>query len=609
MILDNFIAVSKKWFAFFRKFRPSLLDLAKIAQNRHQWDIAISLLEKAIVRYPKNINAHIQYGTVLTQMGRYSEAEAIFREAAARWPNSKKPLVKLAHLAYAQRDYEQSCTRYRDVFERFPDDLALRSAYIRSLLNVLKFDEAHKLYNETAKYAQDPMFLSILSDIHAAEYNFPAALKVIQSIFEAAPENVNVLNKKIKLLIQSALNTIRSEHLKQAIEILEELEQKQPRDFKRSLQLAKAYISAHKDKEAIPIIHNIPNSFDNHKEVMQLRAWQYHQYGDDAKSKKIWAALQERHYIRELHSPIVNLKRMDNRTMKTKPDEILLFSAVRNELMRIRWFLDYYRKIGVNHFFIIDNDSDDGTYEFLLKQKDVFTFWTNDDFSKAGQGIRWINELVEQFGRDKWCLYVDADEALVYPGMEKTGLHHLTAYMKRKGHEALSAFMLDMYHSDMQLKTNDHCDSNFTSEYPYFYNRYHTYGITNCPYKQIVGGIRYQLFKFSDNQTKTPIIRGGEKIKFLTSSHQITPAIVSDVTAVLQHYKLAGDFHTYCQKAISMNGWSSGCKRRHFYYSKKLSDLGHDDFPINEFTERFESTKQLLDLGIINCPNDFLVPK
>ena len=607
MIPDNFIAFSKKWFAFYRKFRPSLIDRARIAQHRHQWDIAISLLKKAIVRYPKNINAYIQYGTVLMEMGCYAEAEAIFRESAARWTESKKPLVKLAHLAYVQRDYEQSCTRYRNVLERFPDDLALRSAYIRSLLNVLEFDEAYKLYDETAKYAQDPMFLSILSDIHAAEYNFPAALEVIQSIFEAAPENANVLNKKIKLLIQSALNTIRSEYLKQAIDILEELEKKQPWDFKRSLQLAKAYISSHRDREAIQVIHNIPNSFDSHKEVMQLRAWQYHQDGDDAKSKQIWTALQKQHYIRALHSPIVNLKRMDNRTMETKPDEILLFSTVRNELRRMRWFLDYYRRIGVDHFFIIDNDSDDGTCEFLLEQKDVFTFWTNDDFSKAAQGMRWINELVEQFGQEKWCLYVDADEALVYPGMGKNSLHHLTAYMKRKGHEALFAFMLDMYHTDMPHQTNDSCDSNFTSKYPYFYNRYHTYGIANCPYKQVVGGIRHQLFEFSDNQTKTPIIRGGKKIKFLTSSHQITPAIVSDVTAVLQHFKLAGDFHTYCKKSVSMNSWSSGCKRRHFYYVKKLSDLEHYDYSTNEFTKQFESSKQLLELGIINCPNDFLV--
>jgi len=58
------------------------------------------------------------------------------------------------------------------------------------------------------------------------------------------------------------------------------------------------------------------------------------------------------------------------------------------------WFLSYYRKIGVDKFFIIDNDSDDGTADYLSNQKDVHLFWTDVEFNKAGQGMKWINDLI-----------------------------------------------------------------------------------------------------------------------------------------------------------------------------------------------------------------------
>jgi hypothetical protein len=35
-----------------------------------------------------------------------------------------------------------------------------------------------------------------------------------------------------------------------------------------------------------------------------------------------------------------------------------------------------------------------------------------------GLGMRWVNELIDRHGRRNRCLFVDADEALVFPGYE-----------------------------------------------------------------------------------------------------------------------------------------------------------------------------------------------
>jgi len=60
------------------------------------------------------------------------------------------------------------------------------------------------------------------------------------------------------------------------------------------------------------------------------------------------------------------LKRVADRTSRIKPDDLLLFCTQRNEKVRLPYFLNYYRDMGVGHFFFVDNDSTDGSDEFLV---------------------------------------------------------------------------------------------------------------------------------------------------------------------------------------------------------------------------------------------------
>jgi hypothetical protein len=51
------------------------------------------------------------------------------------------------------------------------------------------------------------------------------------------------------------------------------------------------------------------------------------------------------------------LARVANRTDRIRKDDILMFSTLRNERVRLPYFLQYYREMGVNHFFFVDKDS------------------------------------------------------------------------------------------------------------------------------------------------------------------------------------------------------------------------------------------------------------
>lgn len=66
-----------------------------------------------------------------------------------------------------------------------------------------------------------------------------------------------------------------------------------------------------------------------------------------------------------------------NRTGEIKPRDILLFCTLRNERIRLPWFLKYYRDLGVQHFLFVDNGSADGSAEYLADQPDV-SLWHTD---------------------------------------------------------------------------------------------------------------------------------------------------------------------------------------------------------------------------------------
>ena len=134
-----------------------------------------------------------------------------------------------------------------------------------------------------------------------------------------------------------------------------------------------------------------------------------------------------------------------NRTQKITPHAIILLSTVRNERIRLPYFMRYYRDLGVDHFLFVDNDSDDGTREYLAEQPDV-SIWTTDASYKASHfGVDWLTHLQRRYCHGHWCLTVDVDEFLVYPFCETRPLRALTDWLDASAVRSFSAMLLDMY--------------------------------------------------------------------------------------------------------------------------------------------------------------------
>lgn len=134
-----------------------------------------------------------------------------------------------------------------------------------------------------------------------------------------------------------------------------------------------------------------------------------------------------------------------NRTGEIKPRDILLFCTLRNERIRLPWFLKYYRDLGVQHFLFVDNGSADGSAEYLADQPDVSLWHTDASYARAGFGMDWMNHLLHRYGRNHWAVVVDVDEFLVYPFCDTRPLRALTDWMSDSGLRALGTLLLDLY--------------------------------------------------------------------------------------------------------------------------------------------------------------------
>jgi hypothetical protein len=218
-----------------------------------------------------------------------------------------------------------------------------------------------------------------------------------------------------------------------------------------------------------------------------------------------------------------------DRTAGLRPEPILLFLTVRNERVRLPYFLEYYRKLGVDHFVVIDNGSDDGSREYLAAQPDLSLWSTGAGYRQARYGMDWLMHLLRRHGAGNWCLTVDVDEFLVYPFCETRPLRALTDWLDNAGVRAFGAMMLDMYPKGAMHEQPYREGQNPFEIAQYFDSGNYTIR-RNWPYQNlwIQGGPRARLF-FADQpkkapaMNKIPLVKWDTSYAYVSSTHMLLP--------------------------------------------------------------------------------------
>jgi len=194
-------------------------------------------------------------------------------------------------------------------------------------------------------------------------------------------------------------------------------------------------------------------------------------------------------------------------------DGVVAVILAYNEALRFPYFLDHYRSLGVGHFIVVDNNSDDGTAELLASQPDISIIRTEKPY-KDYKSV-WRQLICDRYLQDCWVIFPDVDELFVYPGWPDLSLGGLTGYLDAGGYRALFTPMVDMYPQGPLKDQSYRPGDSFIEASPWFdgvgyrYNplkgshgkRYKT------PARHVFGGTRERLFHQEAKRPKTMLDR------------------------------------------------------------------------------------------------------
>ncbi|TXB68270.1 glycosyltransferase family 2 protein [Paracoccus aurantiacus] len=302
------------------------------------------------------------------------------------------------------------------------------------------------------------------------------------------------------------------------------------------------------------------------------------------------------------------------RTKKIARDDILCFVTQRNERIRLPYFLDYYRNLGVNHFLIVDNDSDDGSAGYLRKQRDVSLWHAKGSYKAARFGMDWINWLLFRYGTGHWCLTVDPDELLVYPHCDTRPLQALVQWMDASKLKAFPAMLLDMYPKgrigDQPYREGQNPLDIASCFDPANY-MIHKNGLYGNLWIQ--GGPRARSFfgrtpDLAPALNKVPLVRWQRPYVYVSSTHMALPRSLNQVYDEDGGERISGALlHTKFLSTFIAKSTEEMERGEHYANSQEYraynAGLQNDMILYHPESREIEDWRQLQDLGLISQGN------
>lgn len=290
----------------------------------------------------------------------------------------------------------------------------------------------------------------------------------------------------------------------------------------------------------------------------------------------------------------------------------VVVAVVRNEMLRLPFLVSYYREQGFDTFIFIDNDSSDGTREFLLAQPNTMVLAANEEYSKSGFGLAWVNAVLHQFCVGRWVLVVDADELLVWPHSEHETIADLTRRLDASGSEVLFTILLDMY-SDRAFGEIGYVPGTPFIEYSRFFEGpYQLTGAKSFPYRQLYGGVRARAFGmleqdgvFPPTVSKVPLVKWRAGQHFVLSTHGLhVPMALAPMRGALLHFKMFDDLIGKCRIEVE--------RGQHFQGGQEYRWLGTviDRLPARTFyrpdlSRPYVDSAGLLAVGLLDVQKPF----
>ena len=308
------------------------------------------------------------------------------------------------------------------------------------------------------------------------------------------------------------------------------------------------------------------------------------------------------------------LKPVSDRTDRIRPSDLFVFCTQRNEAIRLPYFLKYYRDMGVNHFFFVDNGSTDGSLDYLSRQEDVSVWSTQGSYKRSRFGMDWINHLLRKHAHGHWALTLDPDEFFLYPFCDTRPLRALTDWLDASSIKSFSAMLLDMYPKgriDAQPYERGQNPLEIASWFDagnYTISRNKRFGNL-----WIQGGPRARVF-FPDRPerapalNKIPLVKWDRRYTYVSSTHMLLPRGLNAVydewggekaSGLLLHTKFLDTFGAKAEEELARREHYAG-STEYLAYADKIRD--NPDLWC-KWSEKYINWRQLEILGLMSKGN------
>ena len=301
-------------------------------------------------------------------------------------------------------------------------------------------------------------------------------------------------------------------------------------------------------------------------------------------------------------------------TARIRPRDILLVCTMRNEHVRLPYFMSYYRDLGVGHFLFVDNDSTDGTLEYLSGQPDVSVWTTKASYKKATYGVDWVNWINRKYAHGHWTLVVDPDEFFIYPFCDTRPIPALTDWLDNSSIRSFSAMLVDVYPKG-PLNAQPYSAGQDPMEIASWFDSGNYTISKNKKYGNlwIQGGPRARVF-FADNPKKAPalnkipLVKWNKRYTYVSSTHMLLPRGLNQVydewggekaSGALLHAKFLNTFPAKAQEELERGQHYSGSVE----YKAYAETMQENPDLWCKWSEKYINWRQLEILGLMSKGN------
>jgi len=496
--------------------------------RRHRWREALDAWSDIHNRFPLSLEAALHIGQCLVELGEIAQARSIYADLIEKFSHKAGPWKGLLRIGMYERDWVLC-----DI--AFTKCLTLGDAGVGVLKQCLDYKIERRAFADAEELVArqfadvDPLEAVVAQiKIEMAKPNLPRALELIAEGEQRFPDRGRRFRNKRSDCVASM------GRFEDALKILADNFDGLKAGAPAARRFIRACIEAGRIKKASRMINAIPEEWYFDRNLSSAIAWNFVMQGEPDHARQAWQRVPFRPKLQRRKDLQIRLNRVKWPEIVSGEARVRLYCILDSGLSDLSVFLDYYRAIGVEEFFLIDDGLTSTTRDHILQQADCVLFENPRHSYDHCFGAYWINWLRASFSHEGWDLVVGQNNYLSLPDLGTIGLQAHLDLMEARGEECLSAVRLHLYKADPgNGEGGDEPDDPDQGIFA-FDSRVRLHNSLYCPYTADIQQYGKSITDKMDVQhICVPLLRSDIDIQFLSGNYLTTPASVSSLRGAL----------------------------------------------------------------------------